>query len=279
MKKKYITTLSIFFLTVFFIVTMSGQEISTVEEIYDFEIGDEFHRAGNYYMIYEGHTLWQQIDEIIDKFYSTTGDTLFYSIYRQYSEYTDENPSWQYYDTTILEYYINLELPINDGDIDSVYSDSLWFNGRLINSYEYSIYWEYQLIWFVEGCGQGYHFFYYHDGMVHFEGESWIVYFNKNGEEYGEPIVITNNSEFDFTKPEIIVYPNPSLDKIFIKHRINNSKNQKIEIFNIQGQLVERITKFNKMNNCVDITKLQSGIYFLRLTLDSKILESKFIKR
>jgi hypothetical protein len=256
-----------------------SQEISTVGEIYNYEIGDEYHRAGNYNSDFDGYTLWQKIDEIVDKNYSTNGDTLLYNIYRQYSEFTESNPNWTYYDTTITEYYTNLDFPINNGDVDSVYSDTSWFNGRLINSHEHSIYWEYQLVWFVKGCGQGYHLFYYADDGSYYEGESWLVYYNKNGEEYGEPIIITNIYEKDFKEQELNVYPNPSFDKIFIKYDFTNSKNQTIEIFNIQGKLVERNLKINENNKCIEISKLPSGTYILRLTTNLKILETKFVKR
>ena len=271
MKYKVITYITaLLFLSLFSL----GQEISTVGEIYDFEIGDEFHKWGM--NDFDEYYQWMLIDKIINKAFSTNNDTVFYTIYRQYSESTTSNPGWTYHDTTIVERYTELDLPINNGEIDSVYSDSTWFNERLINSSELDDYEWYALKWFVNGCGQA-HYFYF--DIYANQIESWLVYFNKNGEEYGEPIVITNDSEFDFYKPELIVYPNPSFEKIFIKHGLNNSKSQTIEIFNLQGHLVERITKLTEMNNCVDITKLPSGIYFLKLTSESNTLETKFIKR
>ena len=124
------------------------QEYSTVGEIYDYNIGDLFHyeeNGSNYSIINT---------EIIDKYYSLAMDTVYYLRDVASQMISPQNPEWtfEYYTDTV--FYTELDSTIYNGNIDTLYTDSLYCNARAINFFHDSVstdeYWEYT---FVEGCG------------------------------------------------------------------------------------------------------------------------------
>lgn len=71
-----------------------------------------------------------------------------------------------------------------------------------------------------------------------------------------QDVAIQENSAIDFT-----VYPNPTNDHFKI---LTNVMFKNIQVYSIEGKLVEEST-----NNKVDISKLTSGIYFVKLVADN----------
>ena len=67
----------------------------------------------------------------------------------------------------------------------------------------------------------------------------------------------------------LIVYPNPTSDKI------NINKNVDINVFNYIGDIV--ISKTNI--NVLDVTKLSSGMYTLQIIYKNKSITKKIIKK
>ena len=81
-------------------------------------------------------------------------------------------------------------------------------------------------------------------------------------------------SEFDLLA-SVSVYPNPSYD-----HQINittESPLETIELININGQLMQKISKPTSVNNTYTIQDLPSGFYFLRLSSDNKNVTKKVL--
>jgi len=72
------------------------------------------------------------------------------------------------------------------------------------------------------------------------------------------------------------IYPNPAKDKLIIV--LNDAQESaNIRIFNMQGQ--EVYAKMNVTTNLnVDITNLNSGVYFVNVNLDNKVSVQKFVK-
>ena len=116
-----------------------SQEISTVEEVYNFEVGDIFHIRGDYGWVSSPEHITKTIDSVVQKSFSSSNDTIFYTIQRHFAEKSSSNPVWTTYDTTILQSYWNLNASINNGNIDTVFNDPDWYNERTINKVEYSI--------------------------------------------------------------------------------------------------------------------------------------------
>ncbi|MEZ5059573.1 MAG: T9SS type A sorting domain-containing protein [Saprospiraceae bacterium] len=67
------------------------------------------------------------------------------------------------------------------------------------------------------------------------------------------------------------VYPNPANEAIFIDNNLIKKANYKI--FNLRGQLVQQ-GKFTPFSNRIDISRLQTGVYILKM----ENLTLKFIK-
>ncbi|SHG75113.1 T9SS type A sorting domain-containing protein [Winogradskyella jejuensis] len=80
----------------------------------------------------------------------------------------------------------------------------------------------------------------------------------------------------DFELSEVSIYPNPIQDTFTI-HRANTNISQ-AEIYNINGALVKTIDA-NNIENAIDITDLNSGIYFLQLTSGNSKSTIKLLKQ
>ncbi len=87
-----------------------------------------------------------------------------------------------------------------------------------------------------------------------------------------------SNNGKEFT---IVLYPNPSQDKIFVTLRAEENQNVKVEIYNLQGQQVRQLRFATSELIQSDIQELKTGIYILRVSdaENSKLIgESKFVK-
>lgn len=73
----------------------------------------------------------------------------------------------------------------------------------------------------------------------------------------------------------ITVYPNPSNGKLFFKNS-GIQLLEKAEIINLNGQKVKEFNQINK-NKDLNITSLQSGLYFLKLKFDNGSTIKKII--
>lgn len=80
---------------------------------------------------------------------------------------------------------------------------------------------------------------------------------------------IINSSDDIFETHEILIYPNPTFDRIYLSNQYIGAS---FVLFSIKGQLIKK----GKFTEFIDVSKLNSGMYFLKLDLTS--LESKTIK-
>ena len=85
------------------------------------------------------------------------------------------------------------------------------------------------------------------------------IYFDINTQNF-EIQSILSTSEQDLNNSSILIYPNPA--KYFFKIDIPYQLNYKVEIFNIQGQLIS--SQLNR--NLFDVSNLSNGIYLLLIT-------------
>jgi len=74
-------------------------------------------------------------------------------------------------------------------------------------------------------------------------------------------------------KTNISVYPSPFTDIIQIEY----SKSANIEIISVQGQIIENFTT-NDTKTIIDLSKLTSGVYFMKVKTDKGIITKKLIK-
>ncbi len=80
-----------------------------------------------------------------------------------------------------------------------------------------------------------------------------------------------SNNDFD-TQNNVMLYPNPVKNEFIIKTQ--NSEIEKVEVFNVQGQLV----KLFKPSESYNISDLESGLYFVSITSNQAISTVKILK-
>lgn len=71
------------------------------------------------------------------------------------------------------------------------------------------------------------------------------------------------SDNFNFESQAITFYPNPATDNIYVETKNIGSNNSYLEIINLHGQMVER-KEISEAKQSIDISKLDSGIYFVR---------------
>lgn len=84
-----------------------------------------------------------------------------------------------------------------------------------------------------------------------------------------------SNEDFNSDNLFIKIYPNPTQNVLNFSTTDNTSINN-VSILDISGKVVINSNNFN--NNSVDISKLQSGVYFVKFSSDEKSIVKKFIK-
>jgi hypothetical protein len=100
-------------------------------------------------------------------------------------------------------------------------------------------------------------------------------------ESYGDTDMPLNVNSQDLNT-SISLYPNPVIDKLTIETNGNESVSS-IEIVNMNGKRVKAY-KFNKtssssVKNIIDVTELEPGMYFCKLTFGKFEIMRKFIKK
>jgi hypothetical protein len=82
----------------------------------------------------------------------------------------------------------------------------------------------------------------------------------------------------DNQKSGVIVYPNPAKDKVFIVTGAGHGNSSRIELFQPNGQLLF-IRDITEIRSEVDLTNLDSGVYFLRISTEDSTVVKKIIKK
>lgn len=103
--------------------------------------------------------------------------------------------------------------------------------------------------------------------------DSTVVYNVEYGAETKEVDCIKSDttSNLNYIQDEIInVYPNPTYNVVYIENLPDNSI---IELYNINGILVK---KFNR--GILNVSELESGVYYIRIISSDKVITKKIIK-
>ena len=93
-----------------------------------------------------------------------------------------------------------------------------------------------------------------------------------------EPLTIIEGSSTlsvqDESLSDLIIYPNPAKDILNIKS-LQNTNNGEAIVFDINGRRVLNSTILNKT---LDVSSLQTGLYFLKIESNGQIINHKFLK-
>lgn len=260
-----------------------SQEIATRAQIYDFDIGDIFHytEIESYGAGQEEYGKWIN-DTIIDKYYSENYDTVFYLVKRDLKELDYLNVIWTYDSYTYTRTIANLSSMVNNGNIDTVFSNPNFYNGRLINMQKYTIYdiggnlpdsTVYIKKWVV-GCGLVW------DSWEDFPfwclEEFQLEYYKKGNEEWGTPVIVVNTRESKTKEPYI--FPIPAKNELHIDLFSNPDLLEFINIYSANGELVKTIKVLNPYQIKINIQDLKKGYYILNLNSKDNSFNSKFLK-
>ncbi len=99
---------------------------------------------------------------------------------------------------------------------------------------------------------------------------NWVLY-SKSFSYYSSPTVGINQLANE--NADIILFPNPTNGMINISGFTNSTD---INLFDIKGQFVK---SYQQINNTIDISELQSGIYILNLISNDKTVVKKVVKQ
>ncbi len=274
-----------------------GYQHLSVQEIFDFDIGDEFH--------YRNRTSWSApysynewlTRTVLNKSISANGDTLKY-LYD--NTYYSEN--WSFgnvttyfqHDTIEYPYVIFSQNEVLNGLPEEVlpgiagwspapaygysipFHDTNYFSRNRIfseNFYEYDsscacFMWPVgngifpQRI-YASGLGE----IYETDptGNVRYDS---LVYYKKGNEIWGTPLnwsVILGVENSPESNYGIKAYPNPAQEKFYIELENPHDKHLSLELFTPEGNLVYQ-TNLSGILNEIPCSHLNSGIYFYRVT-------------
>ncbi len=111
------------------------------------------------------------------------------------------------------------------------------------------------------------------------EDDSTRVFIESNGGELEINTVfkdgIIQNIDSEFQEYELVVYPNPAKNSLFIK---NSSllNIEEVSLVNINGQVVLHNNDFSIYNG-IDISELKNGIYFVRVKTEEQMFTNKFV--
>lgn len=252
------------------------QSVSTIGEIYDFEINDIFHTKESGSTYSSGFVKYSNI-LISGKYYSANNNNVFYtrSIYTYYEG--SDNPNGSFNSSVDTISYTNLNSLL--GNIDSVYYSGN-YNGRKVNLNQTQLYEDQYLDkYFIDGCGGKYGNLYY---FVSDEGHVTrndlnLLYFKKGLEEWGTPNYITS-VENPNSKQYFKVYPNPASTELILDlGDLNNSPCTGI-IYSITGKRIEQFSFLSIEKRQLDVSTLNKGLYIIQLNIDGDFYNARFVK-
>jgi len=83
--------------------------------------------------------------------------------------------------------------------------------------------------------------------------------------------------EHDSVNDRIIIYPNPTSGEVRVES--GALRVESVEIFDVMGKNVSRLTSHISHPISIDISYLPSGVYFLRIVTENEVVTKKIIKR
>ena len=287
----------------------TGNTNLTTLKIFDFQPGDEFHSKS-----LEKHflppTIYRyQIDRILERIDSPSGDTVSYKIEHCQATYMDNYPGndvYQHYFDTLTHICSNNEIletePLEPvaGDwlinsemgIDSTFvlaeAGTLWKafkNWPLAQGYDSC--WTYAMIddcvpvtYYFKGLGGPYSFC---DNFFFDIEYNILVYYKKGDKTWGAPLncdsLLKVSIPESLNYADALIYPNPFIDLIRIELPKSISYPCKIIFYNILGkEMTVRVMQQNSAT--INLSELPQGIYSYRITsAHNKIISGKIIRK
>ena len=112
-----------------------------------------------------------------------------------------------------------------------------------------------------------------YDSEGHPVNDPWPTGFETGGFDLDAIGVIhdeAHNAVSDFGEDAVSVYPNPVVDKLYIK----GDNVQSVEVYNLVGQQV-----MTSANEVLDLSNLTEGVYFVRVVCDGGMFTKRIVKQ
>ena len=275
------------FLFISFLTSSKGQQMSTIRQVYDFNVDDEF----QYHWDYNPPNATRII--ITEKHFSALNDTVFYS--RHFDNYFTQvnwNPSphldyfFDEYNDTI--FYTDLDTLINaqfqNWPIDSAngnwFRDTLYYStqfcGRLIYEYLGCLGCVFEGHFYKAQYGQGLGLvesIHQWPGQPQINDHYYMTYYKKGIIECGIDDTTTLSIIELKSQPQFTISPNPFTQSAQITLN-QNYQHIALEVYNLQGQLVAQHHYSNTAHLTLQRNHLPAGLYFLKLTLDNNLVQT-----
>ena len=266
---------------------IQAQELMSIGEVFNFEVGDEFHRRSEMpQAMANGDRM-----TIIDKYYAVDSDTVFYveQHYTYWSELSWEGGEphlvyhYGYHENTI--FYTNLNAPIPEYDdgflLDQQSYTSSLLCDSLINACSYEVGPGFGNDYFSREYGKGLGLVsaFHSTGMNGGETllDDKLFYYKKNGFTCGSPDLTGVSVEQIAGKESgFVIFPNPAQSEI---HLINKSTTRSYAFYLIdeRGRTISTGVS-SAAEQILPLGNYRSGIYFLMIRFDGKYTTLKVIK-
>jgi len=132
----------------------------------------------------------------------------------------------------------------------------------------------------ITSANQDFFLSHIHSGELNLNDELTLAYNGSGLHPYIAEIGAMISTELDQiieVEDQLIVYPNPANDKVFIRSNKDVFRPVKVEFLNLSGKSVFEINPFNQFE-AIDVSKLKTGIYVLKSTLlDGNVVRQKVI--
>jgi CubicO group peptidase (beta-lactamase class C family) len=99
-----------------------------------------------------------------------------------------------------------------------------------------------------------------------------VTYDNEIWKRFKEILATSTEAKELSIAEELIVYPNPTADKLFLANDLLSQKNE-IQVFNHLGES----QKIYFENNAINVSNWQNGVYFLSLLQENKRITKRFV--
>jgi hypothetical protein len=268
----------------------AGIKNLTAADIYDYNIGDEFH------WVTSSPSRSYDIMVINGKQFSITGDSVFYDVFlRKYAFTWTNNGSNSFFEfdtlfigdtTMIFDVSENgsIDTYPQHYDEDSVitYIQSIDGTQKVIN-YGDNVTWNVgcDITEFYFGGRTTYYkgigYTYEYGGRNIYGEKREFVYYNKNGNIWGTPLNIDSLSTVSTNTIEkqnvsLKVFPNPATDLLNfqLEEPINNAE---IRIYSTLGQLINT-QNINDTNTQFNVSEWQNGMYFYGIFVAGEMVKS-----
>jgi hypothetical protein len=275
-----------------------------IKRVFDFNVGDVYHTTyENVYSINANYQIVNGqekniMQRVVSKTIYTPDTAITYSFERcsvGYNYVNSIKDSVKVYDTISVTYsYQNFadsvlfQMPMQTFPIVNNWYDELILNQSLSNTNRVYSYQDRVDVRLVDTCwrnlcadpspgittymhGLGGPYFHQMGGWGIPTINNKLVYYQKGETTWGTPIapnclsLINNVPEMKSSKSVVDVYPNPSINKVFIDLQNFNFENATLEIFSLEGRMLLKQSVATNTVSEIDLQSLPSGMFVLKI--------------